>query len=305
MYIGHIIMKIKDIANKWLSFHERQGKFSNFAAGFFFAVLVGVLEHFAGKDFSLAIFYLLPTAFTAWFAGRAGGIVISLICAAAWTWAIFSFTGIISLRTLSVFGTFCVISLLVSKIRQMLEHERAASRTDHLTGAVNSRAFNETAQVEIARMTRDQTPLTIVYMDLDNFKAINDGYGHTTGDLLLQTVAESLLKNLRRTDVVARLGGDEFVILLPNTDQEAARRVIPAVMEQLLGAMKDNNWQTTFSVGVLTCITPPRTTDQMITLADNLMYEVKRMGKNSIRYSVHAEETPEGEMKRSGKRRET
>src|SRR6266581_66692 len=129
MYIGHIIMKIKDIANKWLSFHERQGKFSNFAAGFFFAVLVGVLEHFAGKDFSLAIFYLLPTAFTAWFAGRAGGIVIS-------------------------------------------------------------RAFNETAQVEIARMTRDQTPLTIVYMDLDNFKAINDGYGHTTGDLLLQTVAE-------------------------------------------------------------------------------------------------------------------
>jgi diguanylate cyclase (GGDEF)-like protein len=175
----------------------------------------------------------------------------------------------------------------------MLEHERAMSRTDYLTGAVNNRAFYETALAEITRMSRDKTPLTTVYMDLDNFKEINDVYGHTTGDLLLQTVAEFLLINLRRTDVVARLGGDEFVILLPNTGQEAARKVIPKIMERLNDRMKDNNWQTTFSVGMLTSTLPPRTADVMISLADNLMYDVKKSGRNGIRYAVYADEPGE------------
>ncbi len=297
-------MKPRDFIHTWLSFHERRSKLFNFAVGFLFAVLVGALEHLAGRDFTLAIFYLLPTGFTAWFAGRAGGVAISLICAVAWIWGRHgSLAGLISLRTFSVFGTFCIMSLLVSTIRRLLEHERAMSRTDYLTGVLNSRAFNETALVEIARMSRDHSPLTMAYLDLDNFKEINDRFGHTAGDLLLREVAGTLSGRLRKTDIVARLGGDEFAVLLPNTGQEAAQKVITYVMAQLLDAAKDADRQITCSVGVLTCATPPRTADQLITLADRLMYHAKRKGKNGISYAVHAEEAQEGDKRPGTMRR--
>jgi diguanylate cyclase (GGDEF)-like protein len=305
----YVSMKPQLSSKKWVALFERQSNVFNFAAGFILAVVVGALEQLAGKDFSLAVFYLVPVGFTACFAGRAYGMVISLICSAAWTSANFTgMNGIILMKASSIFGTFAVVSFLFSKMRQMLEHERAMSRTDHLTGVFNIRAFNEMAQAEIARMSRDQTPLTAVYLDLDNFKEINDAHGHLTGDRLLQTVANALMLNLRRTDVVARLGGDEFVILLPNTGQEAAREVIPKIMERLLDSMNKNNWQVTFSAGVLTCIAPPRTVNRMITLADNLMYEVKRNGKNGVRYGHYNGEPGEGETpvvveKKSGRGR--
>jgi diguanylate cyclase (GGDEF)-like protein len=297
-------MKINDLPRKWLHFHEQRGIFFNVTVGVGLSAAVGMVEHVLGKDLSLAIFYLLPIAFSAWFTGRTGSIFISLICTAAWTWSK-SFTSIISLKSFSVFGTYVVMSLLIVKIRHMLEHERNMSRTDHLTGAVNRRAFNEAAIVEIARMSRNHTPLTIAYMDVDNFKEINDLNGHMSGDLLLQMIAKTLLINLRCTDVVARFGGDEFVIMLPNTGQDAARTVMPELIEQLHRSLKDHNWQITFSVGALTCLTPPKTTDQMITLADDLMYEIKKKGKNCICYGIYDKKFKELKIKEADMKRGT
>ncbi len=261
--------------------------------GLLFLVFLGGMDYLTGEGLSLTIIYLIPVAFTAWFAGRRAGVAISLIAAAIWL--ISNYRSSLSHEPFhaklwnggTALAFFVVVSLLLAKLRQLLENERVLSRTDFLTGAVNSRAFAEIAAAEIRRMRRYEHPLTIAYFDLDNFKQVNDQFGHSVGNELLRVVVATILGTLRSTDVVARLGGDEFALLLPETYHEAAQVVIPKVKERLQTAMEEHHWPVTFSVGVLTCALPPGSTDEMISLADKLMLVAKREGKNTIRYSVY------------------
>jgi diguanylate cyclase (GGDEF)-like protein len=171
----------------------------------------------------------------------------------------------------------------------MLEHERELARTDYLTGAVNSRIFFQLLQMEIDRSQRYKHPFTIAYIDIDNFKAVNDHFGHITGDQALRAVAEQARKHLRKTDVIARLGGDEFAVLLPETGQESAQAALSKIQSDISEGMRQSNWSITLSIGALTCIiNAPHTTDEIIRLADDLMYSVKRDSKNAIKYVVYA-----------------
>ena len=131
-------------------------------------------------------------------------------------------------------------------------------------------------------------PFTLAYIDLDNFKTVNDQLGHATGDQVLRTVVSSVKKNIRRTDIVARLGGDEFALLLPETNQESARVVLSKIQDGLLEEMRKNNWPVTFSIGVLTCRVAPPSTDALVSMADELMYSVKHDGKNGVKYATYA-----------------
>lgn len=97
------------------------------------------------------------------------------------------------------------------------------AREDFLTGVLNSRAFYEMAQVEMARAARQDSPLSLAYIDLDDFKEVNDTLGHSTGDRVLQAVAATIMEDIRLTDAVARLGGDEFAILLSGSDRKPLR----------------------------------------------------------------------------------
>jgi diguanylate cyclase (GGDEF)-like protein len=92
---------------------------------------------------------------------------------------------------------------------------------------------------------------------------------------------------MRKTDICARLGGDEFALLLPETDQEFARQAISKIQAELLKEMGQNHWPVTFSMGVLTCQVAPPSTDELVKMADDLMYQVKRGGKNGIKYSTY------------------
>lgn len=163
----------------------------------------------------------------------------------------------------------------------------SARRTDSLTGAVNRRFFYEVLQRELDRSRRYHHPLTIAYLDLDNFKVINDQWGHSTGDQVLRTVVESAQQQLRSTDVLARLNGDEFAVLFPETGQQAAQSAVPKLHAALLQVMHQNAWPVTFSTGVVTCLAPPAAVDELIQSADELMYSVKRSGKNAIHYAIH------------------
>ena len=178
--------------------------------------------------------------------------------------------------------------LAVVLLLSALKSEKALARTDSLTGAVNRRFFHEVLQREMDRSQRYRHPLTVAYLDLDNFKAINDQWGHPTGDKVLRTVVESAQKHLRSTDVIARLNGDEFAFLLPETGQQAAKSAVPKIQAALLQAMHRNAWPVTFSTGVLTCLAPPTTVDEMMKSVDELMYSAKRSGKNAIHYAIHA-----------------
>jgi diguanylate cyclase (GGDEF)-like protein len=101
-----------------------------------------------------------------------------------------------------------------------------ASRTDHLTGSLNRRGFHEHTQAELARAFRSGEPVSLVLVDLDDFKAVNDAHGHAAGDALLCWVVEQLREGLRPSDATGRLGGDEFALLLPGIDLEGARPVV-------------------------------------------------------------------------------
>ena len=124
--------------------------------------------------------------------------------------------------------------------------------------------------------------MTLLYIDLDNFKQVNDAFGHETGDELLIEVAATIRTNVRSTDTVARLGGDEFALLLPETDQEAALVVTNKLREALLVSMQRREWPVTFSIGLVSFATPPESVEEMLKQADAVMYSVKLKGKNSI-----------------------
>jgi diguanylate cyclase (GGDEF)-like protein len=134
-------------------------------------------------------------------------------------------------------------------------------------------------------MIRYKTPLTVAFVDVDNFKVINDRFGHVTGDKILGIIASTIQRHLRKTDIVARVGGDEFATLLPDVGEEAAKIVVPKMQRKLLDEMWLNNWPVTFSIGVVTCVTPPNSVDEILNMADKLMYSVKNSGKNDIQYS--------------------
>jgi len=164
--------------------------------------------------------------------------------------------------------------------------EKQLSRIDFLTGIKNRRYFIELANMEINRTRRYEHPFTMLCIDLDNFKVVNDSFGHSTGDILLRLVARTIWENIRVTDTVARLGGDEFAILMPETGRDVAEVIIQRVQKINLDYMRKHGWPVTLSIGVVTFTNPPSTVDEVLRISDRLMYTAKKNGKNRIEYEV-------------------
>jgi diguanylate cyclase (GGDEF)-like protein/PAS domain S-box-containing protein len=168
------------------------------------------------------------------------------------------------------------------KLQAALENEKRVSRVDFLTRIPNRRTFYEVIEMEAKRARRYQRALTLAYIDVDNFKEVNDMFGHSVGDDLLKLIGKEIQENIRTTDTVARLGGDEFAILLPETDSEGATKVMAKVQGHLQEAVREQNWAVSFSVGVVTFTKALDSVEEMIKHVDELMYEVKRGGKSAI-----------------------
>ncbi len=164
-------------------------------------------------------------------------------------------------------------------------HESQMARTDGLTGLLNRKAFFELLDFEVDRCRRYHRPVSIAYIDVDDFKTINDRYGHGTGDRFLMTLAKTLNKGSRTTDKVARLGGDEFAILMPETD-EIGSKVVLDRLNTLAQIMNKHLFSITLSIGVATFHKAPETAEAMISEADRLMYLSKKKGKNRIETHV-------------------
>jgi diguanylate cyclase (GGDEF)-like protein/PAS domain S-box-containing protein len=212
----------------------------------------------------------------------------------------------IMLKSLEIDGALnalCVIrdtterKLMEEALKKALAREEELARTDYLTGAANARHFYELVQAEINRFSRHKHPFIIAYVDLDNFKTVNDLFGHKTGDKVLCAVVQHVNGRLRKTDCFARLGGDEFAFLMTETDAEGLRETIPAIHRGLLLEMQRNHWPVTFSIGVITCMGVPQKVDELITLADKLMYSIKNNGKNAIGYAVYVAQSLPQEKK--------
>lgn len=267
---------------------ERTGKSVWLAIGLLLLCGVAVADYITGSELSLSLFYLIPIAVFSLTVNATAGVAMAFISAAIWlfielvtTEEIISFVHL--WNTIIRLGFFLLPALLLRAV----ERERMLARTDFMTGAINTRYFNELLQREIDRSNRYARPFTVVFIDLDNFKVINDTFGHTFGDTLLQTIADTLKRNLRKTDLVARVGGDEFAILLPETDEAAARVAISNLFRKMSDGTNDKRWPVTFSVGVLTMNAPSISVDKTLSIVDKMMYQVKNSGKNNIRYATY------------------
>jgi diguanylate cyclase (GGDEF)-like protein len=175
-------------------------------------------------------------------------------------------------------------------LKEALDRDQARSRTDELTGVASRRAFFDRLELEIERSRRDGSAMTLAYVDLDDFKAINDRHGHAAGDAVLRRIARLILDWLRETDFVARIGDDEFAILLPRTDAEAGRRLLTELSSRLLEAGESE--ALSLSVGAI-CFGPTEDDiDVLLGRADAQMHRVKSEGKKGV--SVEDRTQPAG-----------
>ncbi len=254
---------------------------------------IGLLDYISGYELAFSLFYLLPIMIVTWFVGRRVGLLFSLLASLFWFSADY-FSGHDYSNPIFYFWNtairlafFVIVVLLLSALQNALENEKALARIDRLTGATNGDFFYFILQSEIDLQQRYKGVFTLAYLDLDNFKQVNDDYGHLAGDQLLKQVVYTIRSSTRRTDIVARMGGDEFSILLRKTDIEDARVVISRIQQGLLSEMQKNHLPVTFSMGVVTYRSPVKTTDELIKMADDLMYEIKRSGKNNVKFQVY------------------
>jgi diguanylate cyclase (GGDEF)-like protein len=258
----------------------------------FTATLIGVIRYLTGPEFALSLFYLLPIALATWHAGRWAGVAVSLTSAISWLTAdltmlpAFSSAFIPYLNETFRLTVFLIITFILTKLKSVLDNHQALARTDPLTAIPNRRAFYDLAEMELNKARRYQKPLSALYLDIDNFKQINDRLGHHSGDALLCSAAKMIKSNLRAIDIIGRFGGDEFVILLAETGADSVALVASKLRDKLLKLMQKNNWPVTFSIGAVTFENPPDSVKQVINAADVQMYNAKNNGKNRIHYKV-------------------
>lgn len=240
-------------------------------------LLFGLVEFLSGHELSFSILYVLPVFLVAWYLGEKPAFFISLLSILIWLITDFTSGHAYShaaipfwnatVRLFFFFGAAC----LLAEIKRLLLRNTALSLTDALTGAANRRSFAEIISSEINKSARFNRPLTLAYLDIDDFKHINDRYGHAAGDALLITVVQTVKKSIRSVDIIARLGGDEFAILLPETGNEQSQIVVGKIRTALSGAAAENAWPVTLSFGVVTMPgSPGCSSDELINAADRL-----------------------------------
>lgn len=289
-----------------IDYLNRQDKSRLLGVAIILVILIGYVNHLAGVEISVSILYLLPVSLVSWFVGRREGGFIALASSASWyavEWSLgrhYSHPAIFYWNLTGMFSFFLIINFGLSGFRKALEKEKKLSRGDSLTGVTNSRYFFDLVEREFERSRRYGHPMTLIYLDCDNFKELNDKFGHQIGNRFLQILATTLKSNTRDIDIVARLGGDEFAILMPETGEQIVPHAIQQLHNRLVNALHKMGWPVTLSMGAAIHLDPPASAEDLIKNADRLMLQAKGEGKNRVQYKVfgvpkeHKETIPAG-----------
>lgn len=251
-------------------------------------LLLGALRIVTDAEYTFASLALLPVMAVAWIGGGLSGVLLAALATAMWVAADlatdqqFSAPWIPWANALTRFMTYALVAILVARVRLQLQREHLRATQDALTGLRNRRAFLEVGVAEVERSRRYAHSMAVIFLDLDDFKQLNDSRGHDTGDAALRATASALLNALRTSDRIARLGGDEFAVILPETTEAAAAQVgqkIADTVNNALGAYPP----VKASIGIAWFERIDQAFPEMLKAADELMYEVKQGGKNNLR----------------------
>jgi diguanylate cyclase (GGDEF)-like protein len=248
---------------------------------------VYVLDVRTPAELRLGILYVIPVLLAAWHDGVWWGIVFALATA-----LLRFLTGIdqmppatpLGFRLVNEVAYLAVVGVAIaglSELRRTHSQLELLATHDPLTNVRNARAFTDVLARELGRNRRYGRPLALIYLDLDDFKRVNDARGHDTGDAVLRLVAEAMNSAVRTADVVGRLGGDEFAVLMPETDgpvaHAAATRLAHAIRTVFHGTPS-----VTASIGVVATAGSDVSAEQLLRRADQAMYEAKRAGKDRV-----------------------
>lgn len=251
--------------------------------------LIGTIDYLVFYQFVFSFFYLLPILAGTYYLNQNFGFILAVISDVIWTLTDMKdnndntyYILVYSWNFLVRLSVFISLILILNRLKKALEDEQYYARIDHLTKIFNRRYFLELLNQEIKRSQRYELSLSFVYIDLDNFKFVNDNFGHKKGDEVLQTVVKTIIKEMREVDIIGRLGGDEFALFLPETNSEGAEKLCNRLQNQVLQAMELQSLPVSLSIGVVTFSKIPDTLDLMLEKADKLMYKVKINGKNNM-----------------------
>lgn len=180
------------------------------------------------------------------------------------------------------------LDLLLARARTLLDFKahidtcEEAALTDHLTGLANRRRFEHQLAREIARTARYRHPFCVLLMDIDDFKTINDTFGHDAGDEAIRLMAKTLHEVIRGIDLAARVGGDEFAVILAETNLARGVEVAERLRQAIKAAKIPGVGSISVSVGVAESPACAQTTDDLLTRADQALYEAKRQGRDRV-----------------------
>ncbi|MEO6066708.1 MAG: diguanylate cyclase [Gemmatimonadales bacterium] len=261
-------------------------------AAFAGIAVICAVDFLTGVEYRVFPLYFVPLSVAAWYLGRSGALAGAVLCAFSWVGSNylaglrFSTPAVWVINFLMQGTAFVVVGMLIATVRNALARAAELSRTDSLTSLFNSRAFYEEAQRILARGRRYGHEGTLAYIDLDNFKAVNDTLGHHGGDDVIRRTADLIRQCIRMGDVSARLGGDEFVVLLPETGPEGAQVLLERLRSLLAETFGEGPCPVTASIGAVSFTAPPRDVEELVRLADAAMYAAKSAGKNRVGLQV-------------------
>ena len=235
----------------------------------------------------LGILYVIPVLLVTWTDGLVWGIVFGLASIAlreTVAWEQMPTDTALIWRFSNGAAYVAVVAVAMAGLQTLRRSQAQLAQLviqDQLTNVLNARAFAERLGQELDRNRRYPRPLALLYMDLDNFKVINDTHGHQTGDAVLRLVADAMRSSVRHADMVGRLGGDEFAVLMPETDAQLADAAAKRLVAGLRNVFKGTP-NVTASIGVVSCTATDASTDDLLRRADQAMYDAKKQGKDRV-----------------------
>ena len=261
------------------------------ALGLSLIIFIGALDYVTGSGLEFDFFYLLPLSIITWYSSTKAALATTVFTTLIWSLANILVGELppiwtkdlwnISIELVSFLTVVGLLSLLKSEVRIIDE----LASEDPLTGIANRRSFYRVVVAEMNRSQRFSSSFTIAYIDIDDFKTVNDSQGHNAGDALLRKVATTIREHIRNVDTVARLGGDEFAILFPETNAVDAKQSLERIQAHLNDLVTNHSWPITFSIGAVTFSEPPASVEEIMGFADEVMYSVKKQGKNGIQFT--------------------